>query len=221
MILTIKLASLLLVLLLASAACELGISVPTPAPDGVELSVLVEPAGKGYVELDGSLISPGVAVPVNHGKLVNLVAKPSGEGWQFARWERGLSSVNSEEALLMDSSKVVRAVFAPVNPAAAVLEPTPISIDPVVQPAPGPSTPPASRAPVQAPAPSTGAVEGPTPSPTPDITAEPPGPSAERTPAPSETEAPPPVASFELDLSSGSAPHTVQFNDASGGSITS
>ena len=122
---TILWAFLLLVLFWSSTACQFGIAVPTPpASEEVELSVLIHPADKGYVEIDGSIITPGASVPVKRGKLVNLVARPSDEGWEFARWERGLTGTSSEEALLMDSTKVIRAVFAPVEAVASAAEPT-------------------------------------------------------------------------------------------------
>ena len=81
----IKWAASLVIVLLVSAACELGVvkSTPTPVPEQVQLSVLVQPADKGFVELDGSLITPGIAVPVKTGKQVNLVAKSLDEKWRF------------------------------------------------------------------------------------------------------------------------------------------
>ena len=195
---TIKWAFLLLALFWSSTACEFGIAVPTPASEEVELSVLVQPADKGYVEMNGSIIAPGVSVPVKRGKLVNLVARSSDEGWEFARWERGLTGTSSEEALLMDSTKVVLAVFASISPIASAPEPT--------------RTPVAGQG-----SPST--TSGPTSTPV----AEPVSPTATPTPTstPPSTPVPPPVASFSVNLSSGSAPLAVQFSDTSLGTITS
>ena len=210
---TIGWASAVVAVFLFSAACELGLGLPTPAPEGVELSVLIQPADKGYVELDGSLMSAGVAVPVKRGKLVNLAAISLDEEWRFARWERDLSGINSEEALLMDGSKVIRAVFVPVDPHAAV-EPTPTPPDTTVPPTPAPATAPVSAGPAPVPA----------PTPTPDTTSESPAPAAEleqtSTAAPTDLEVPPPVASFSIDVSSGSAPFAVQFSDTSLGTMT-
>ena len=120
---TIKWISSLVIVLLFSTACELGLGGPTYVPEPVELSVLVLPSDKGYVEIDGSIITPGIPVQVKKGKLVNLVARSRDEGWEFARWERDLAGINSEETLVMDRSKVVRAVFTSVSPPAAT--PTP------------------------------------------------------------------------------------------------
>ena len=137
----IKWASSLAILLLFSAACQIGIGEPTPVPEQVELSVLVGPSDKGYVEIDGSIITPGIPVPVKHGELVNLAAKSLDEGWQFARWERDLTGIYSEETLLMDRSKVIRAVFAPVSPPAATPTPTPVPTPtPTATPVPPPDT---------------------------------------------------------------------------------
>ncbi len=105
----------LVVMLLSAVACDLGLRLPTTVPDNVELSVLIGPPDKGYVEIDGAIITSGVGVPFPGGKLVNLVAKSSDTGWEFARWERDLAGINAEETILMDGSKVVRAVFAPVS----------------------------------------------------------------------------------------------------------
>ena len=113
----------LLVLLLSSVACDVGFGLPTPVPDTVELSVLISPPDKGYVEIDGAIITSGVAVPFPGGKLVNVVAKSNDAGWQFARRERDLAGVNASETLEMDTSKVVRAVFAPIG----LSTPTPTS----------------------------------------------------------------------------------------------
>ena len=115
----------LVLLFLVSAACELGLGLPTPVPDQVELSVLIRPPDKGYVEVDGAIINSGIAVGFPGGKLVNLVAKSSEAGWVFARWERDLSGTDAEETILMDGSKVVRAVFASVSPAVSTPEATP------------------------------------------------------------------------------------------------
>ena len=113
----IKWASFLAIVFLL-AACDLGVEVttPVPEPEEVELSVLVSPQDKGYVEVDGSIVTPGAAVPFKWGKQVSLVARPLEEDWHFAHWERDLTGTDSEEVLLMDSSKVVRAVFASVRP---------------------------------------------------------------------------------------------------------
>ena len=199
---TIKWIFVLSVLFLSSAACEFGIAVPTPASDEVELSVLVQPADKGYVEIDGSITATGVSVPVKRGKLVNLVARSSDEGWEFARWERGLTGTTAEEAVLMDSTKVIRAVFAPVEPVASAAEPISTPVTTPVLPTP-------------------------TSIPTSELTstpvAEPVSPTATTTPTstPPPTPVPPPVASFSVNLSSGSAPLAVQFSDTSLGTITS
>ncbi|MDP6453294.1 MAG: hypothetical protein QF898_08310, partial [SAR202 cluster bacterium] len=126
---TIMWATALTMVFLFSTACELGIEVSTPipqTPDDVELSVLIVPPDRGYVEIDGSIITSGIAVPINHGKLVNLVAKPIDTDWQFARWERDMSGTSPGETLVMDESKVVRAVFAVPTPLPAA----PVSITP-------------------------------------------------------------------------------------------
>ncbi len=62
------------------AICEVGVSLPAQVPDTVEFSVLISPADKRYVEVDGAIITSGVAVPFQEGKVVNLVARPSGCG---------------------------------------------------------------------------------------------------------------------------------------------
>ena len=59
---TMVLLTALVALFLVSAACELGVGIPTPVPDQVELSVLVRPADKGYVEIDGAVITSGIPV---------------------------------------------------------------------------------------------------------------------------------------------------------------
>ncbi|MCH7801129.1 MAG: hypothetical protein IIC24_06245, partial [Chloroflexi bacterium] len=86
--------------------------------------MLISPTDSGYVEYDGAILSNGIAVPVKIGKFVNLVARPLNGDWIFARWERDLSGANANEALLMDESKIVRAVFVPVNPPTPTSTPT-------------------------------------------------------------------------------------------------
>ena len=119
----VRWAASLVVVLLSTVACDLGLRLPTTVPDNVELSVLIGPPDKGYVEIDGAIITSGVGVPFPGGKLVNLVAKSSDTGWEFARWERDLAGINAEETTLMDGSKVVRAVFAPVSLATTTVGP--------------------------------------------------------------------------------------------------
>ncbi len=211
---TFKFVAAMAILLLVSTACELGISASTPvpaAPEDVELSVLISPAGVGYVEYDGAIIDDGVAVPVKDGKLVNLVAKSSDAEWRFARWERDLSGTNAGEALQMDGSKVVRAVFAPVStPAPASAQTAPL-VAVGVAPAPAPRQTP-TPVPV---------VAAPQPTPVPGSATAPSTPTPVPTAAPAPTPVLPPEPSFTVDVSSGSAPLTVRFTDSSRGSATS
>ena len=109
------------------------------------------------MEIDGAIITSGVAVPFRGGKLVNVVAKSSDAGWQFARWERDLAGVHASETLVMDSSKVVRAVFTPM----LLTTPTPTPM-----PTPTPTSAP-TRTPTPTPVPTA------TPTPTPFPTATP------------------------------------------------
>ncbi len=81
----------------------------------VELSVLVEPPGAGRVEIGGSEIPAGVAKEVTKGDLINVTARPVDEGWRFSHWEGDLSDLQAAQALHMDSSKTVRAVFVPTS----------------------------------------------------------------------------------------------------------
>ena len=186
---TIKWPFSLVILFLFLTACEIGIAQPTTVPGEVELSVLIQPPDKGYVEMDGSLLTSGVAVQVKTGKLVNLVAKSSDEGWEFARWERGLATINSEETVLMDGSKVIRAVFAPLSlPTPTPVPPTPT---PTATPSPGPTTTPT-------PTPTLAPIPTPTPDPTPTL-------------SPSR----PPEAQFTISTSRGQAPLEVSFTNTS------
>ena len=109
-----------MILGIISTACQFG--------SAVEMSIIIQPAGKGRVEINeaatgkpipkGKLISlvarPGEPIP--KGKLISLVAHPIDENWRFARWELGLTGTNAQESLVMDGSKTVRAVFEQGRP---------------------------------------------------------------------------------------------------------
>ena len=57
----------LLALFLASVACDVGVRLTPTIPDNLELSVLISPPDKGYVEIDGAIITSGVDVPFPEG----------------------------------------------------------------------------------------------------------------------------------------------------------
>lgn len=101
-------------IVLFSAGC-IGAGTPSFESENVDLGVLVQPPGKGLVEINGLTVPPGQAISIKRGKSVNLFAKPTNNGWRFAGWERGLSGSNPKESLLMDSSKIVLAIFAPTE----------------------------------------------------------------------------------------------------------
>ena len=108
-------ASFLLAAFLIFAACDVGFEESGSPPNEVELAVLILPADKGYVEVDGAKIAPDATIQVKKGKVLTLAAKPIDQGWRFARWERDLAGTAPGEALVMDGSKVVRAVFEQVE----------------------------------------------------------------------------------------------------------
>ena len=237
---TIRWALSLGILFLFLAVCQMGSGAPTSPPEEVELAVLIRPPEVGYVEVDGSSINSGVTVEVKRGKLVNLVARSLDEGWRFARWERDLAGTDSGEALLMDSSKVVRAVFEPVVAPTSVSEPTPTPVAIPASPTPRAPTPtliatpvsptptPAVLAstpeatPTRAPTPKPTLTPTPTPTPTPTLI---PTPTIKPTPIPVPTPAPPPVpapvASFSIEAADGSAAFLAQFSNTSEGRVTS
>ena len=113
----IKKAAFLVILGIIFTACVGG--------EAVEMSIIIEPAGKGRVEINeaetGDPISKGLVISLGShpgqlipkGKQVSLIAHPIDEDWRFARWEGDLSGTNSQESLAMDASKAVRAVFEP------------------------------------------------------------------------------------------------------------
>ena len=83
----------------------------------VELSVLIEPLDVGYAEVVGSLrLSNGDATEVHRNDQINLIARPvDPEVWRFDRWGGDLQGTFAADALVMDSSKKVRAMFVRVD----------------------------------------------------------------------------------------------------------
>ena len=126
---------LLIFAFLIFTACTVGIGDADPPPSEVELAVLVLPPDKGYVEIDGADIESGVTIQVINGELVTVVAKSTDPNWQFVRWERDLAGTNPGEAVVMDRSKIIRAVFEQTI-VAALPVPTP---SPVPTPTPVPT----------------------------------------------------------------------------------
>jgi len=108
-----KFAIPLIILLLAG--CKIGFGTPSFESENVDLGVLVQPSGWGLVEIDGFVVAPGQKLSIKRGESVNLFAKPTDEGWRFAGWEGGLSGSDPKGSLLMDSSKIVLAIFAPTE----------------------------------------------------------------------------------------------------------
>ena len=87
-------------------------------PSGtVELSVLVEPLDVGYVEVVGSIrLSNGDATELHKNDQINVIARPiDPELWRFDRWSGDLQGFFASDALVMDSSKKVRAIFVRVD----------------------------------------------------------------------------------------------------------
>ena len=87
-------------------------------PSGtVELSALVEPIDVGYVEVVGSIrLSNGDATELHKNDQINVIARPiDPELWRFDRWEGDLQGSFASDALVMDGSKKVRAIFVRVD----------------------------------------------------------------------------------------------------------
>ena len=112
----------------ATSATAETASAPTVAPTAnaplavvpagtVELSVLVDPLDVGYVEVVGSLrLSNGQATEVHKNDQINLIARPvDPEQWRFDRWGGDLQGAFASDALVMDSSKKIRAIFVRVD----------------------------------------------------------------------------------------------------------
>jgi len=96
---------MLLGVMLALVACTVDLEKE------VELSVLIEPLNAGQVEIAGSVVvASGGATAVKKGDLINLTARANA-GWAFDHWEDNITGTQASQALLMDSAKVVRAVF--------------------------------------------------------------------------------------------------------------
>ena len=102
-------AAALIIPIIVLTACQIGIVWPSEATE--ELTIIIQPDGNGSVEIDGSVAGPGEVIP--NGKLIFLTANPSDEDWRFDRWELDLTGSSNHEALVMDGSKRVRAVFEP------------------------------------------------------------------------------------------------------------
>ena len=108
------------------AATSVSTPTVTPTPRGrlavvpaetVELSVLIEPLDVGYVEIVGSLrLSNGDATEVHRNDQINLIARPvDPEVWRFDRWGGDMQGTFAADALVMDSSKKIRAMFVRVD----------------------------------------------------------------------------------------------------------
>ena len=108
------------------AATSVPTPTVTPTPRGplavvpaetVELSVLIEPLDVGYVEVVGSKrLSNGDATEVHRNDQINLIARPvDPEQWRFDRWGGDLQGTFAADALVMGSSKKIRAIFVRVD----------------------------------------------------------------------------------------------------------
>jgi len=104
---------------------------PTPTPvagpsDQVfELSILVEPANAGYVEIQGSgTVTSGGATPFKYNEQINLVARAIDDNWRFDHWEGDVSGSRANLAIVMNGSRMVRAVFVPIGVKIVTTRPT-------------------------------------------------------------------------------------------------
>ena len=112
--------------------------LPAPEPTPVvpslaaavacDLSVIIDPKGAGYVEVEGSRVPPaGEATAVTCNEQIGIVARPTDANeWMFSQWEGDITGFQAVQIARIDSPQIVRAVFGSIE--APLPTPAPLAI---------------------------------------------------------------------------------------------